>query len=63
MQHVSNLIQDSQVGQERQRLAATRVACATTYYAVLLASKAGEGKAASALASLQLELLKAYDPR
>ncbi len=62
VQHVTNLIQDSQAGQELQRLAACRVACATTYYAVTLAARGGEEKAAALLAALKLDVLKAYDP-
>lgn len=61
-QHVTNLIQDSQTGQELQRWAACRVACATTYYAVTLAAKGGEDRAAATLAALKLDVLKAYDP-
>ncbi len=62
-QHVTNLIQDSQVGQECQRRAATRVGCAASLQALGLASEGGETAITTHLAGMHMQLLKAYDPK
>jgi hypothetical protein len=55
---LANLVQNSCVGQETNRLAGARVAAALTYHAVAMATKELEGGAAAYLARLQVELLK-----
>lgn len=58
-----NLVQNSCVGQETNRLAGARVAATVTYHAGLMAWHEEESGAAAYLARLQVEILKAYDPR
>ncbi|KAG2453644.1 hypothetical protein HYH02_001857 [Chlamydomonas schloesseri] len=60
---LTNLVQDSLYRQEHQRSLAARVAAAVTYQLLRLSDEAGEGGAAAHFGKLQLELLKAYDPR
>lgn len=57
------LPQDSLYRQEHQRSLAARVAAAVTYQLLRLSDEAGEVGAAAHFGRLQLELLKAYDPR
>lgn len=63
LQDVTNLIQDSITGQEAQRLASARAASAIVYHATAIATREGEEGAAAVFAKLQLELLKAFDPK
>ncbi len=55
--------QDSLHRQEQQRSLAARVAAAATYQLLRLSDAAGEPQAAAHFGRLQLELLRAYDPR
>ena len=63
LQGVANMVQDSMVGQEVNRATSARVAASATYYLVQLSTAAGEGAAAAYFGRLEMELLKAYDPR
>jgi hypothetical protein len=56
-------VQTSQEGQEELRLTSARVSAAVTYTAVGMATVVREEGSAKFLARLDVELLKAYDPR
>ncbi|PNH01366.1 hypothetical protein TSOC_012750, partial [Tetrabaena socialis] len=60
---LTNLVQDSLHRQEAQRALASRVAAAVSYQLLRLSDEAGEAGAAAHFGRLQVELLKAYDPR
>ena len=63
LQGVANLVQSSMVGQEANRATSARTAASCVYYLVRLSTEAGEGAAAAYFGKLQMELLKAYDPK
>ncbi|KAF5826443.1 hypothetical protein DUNSADRAFT_3069 [Dunaliella salina] len=53
----------SQTGQEALRLTAARVSSAVAYYAIMMATAAREEGSVKFFARLDVELMKAYDPR
>ncbi|KAG1679322.1 hypothetical protein FOA52_009354, partial [Chlamydomonas sp. UWO 241] len=63
LQGIANMVQDSLVGQEASRAAAARAAAAASYYLVTLSTEAGEGGSAQYFGRLEMELLRAYDPK
>jgi hypothetical protein len=60
---VRNVIQDSFVGQEQNRVSGVRTSAAIFVCATQLLQAASEGQCSSHVAEMRIPLLQAYDPR